>query len=171
MAVVLGTAPSFNPASGLYSRAYSGYFADDVNYFAGATQTAQGVDTGTLVSVGGSNYSQQWLGYFRPNTTENYRFWLQSDDASYFWLGSTAISGFTTGNANINNGGTHGSQTVNSGLISLTSGVYYPIRIQYGNSAGSEDFIFYFDRVNSNPGVFITNLTGLSFYNSSTLAF
>jgi len=168
MQSLLGTAPAFNPASGLYTRVYAGYFADDVNYFAGATQIAQSVDTGPLVSLGGSNYSQQWLGYFLPDTTENYRFWLTSDDASYFWLGSTAISGFTTGNATINNGGTHGSQTVNSGLISLTSGVYYPIRIQYGNGAGSESFVFYFERVNSAPGVLNTNLTGLSFYNSST---
>lgn len=171
MQAVLGTAPAFNPAAGLYSRTYLGYFGDDVNYFAGATQTAQRVDTGVLTSDGGFNYSQQWLGYFRPNTTENYRFWLTSDDASYFWIGSTAISGFTTGNANINNGGLHSAQTVNSGLISLTANVYYPIRIQYGNSGGSETFDFFFDRVNSDPGFFISNLTGLSFYNTSTRAF
>lgn len=171
MQAVLGTAPAFNPAAGLYTRAYSGYFFDDVNYFAGATQTAQGVDAGTLFSVGGTNYSQQWLGYFRPNTTENYRFYLTSDDASYFWIGSTAISGFTTGNANINNGGLHPATTVVSGLISLTANVYYPIRIQYGNSSGTEAFEFLFERVNTNPGTLFGNLSGLSFYNTSTRAF
>ncbi len=168
MQSLLGTAPAFNPAAGLWTRTYSGYFNDDVNYFAGASQTASTVDTGTLNSTTGSNYSQQWLGYFRPNTTENYRFWLTSDDASYFWLGDFARSGFTTANANINNGGLHSPFTVSSGLLSLTANVYYPVRIQFGNSSSSEFFLFEFERVNTGAGIYIANLTGLSFYNSST---
>lgn len=168
MQSLLGTAPAFNPANGLYTRLYNGYFFDDVNYFVGATQLAQGVDTGTLQYSGTTNNSQQWLGYFKPNTSESYRFWITSDDASYFWIGPNAVNGFTTGNANINNGGLHSPVTVNSGLISLIAETYYPVRIQYGNYLEGGVFDFYYERVNSDPGVYNTNLTGLSFYNSST---
>jgi hypothetical protein len=179
MAVVLGTAPSFNPAAGLYTRGFAGYFADDVNYFAGATQVSQAVDTGTLQNSGSTPYSQQWIGYFRPNTTENYRFYLQSSDASFFWIGSIALSGFSTANATVNNAGRHPVQTTNSALVSLVANTYYPVRIQFGNDTpqgffnptGQNTFDFGFERVNTDPGNIITNLTGLSFYNSSTRGF
>ena len=44
------------------------------------------------------------------------------------------MSGYTTANALVNNGGLHGAQEVTA-TIDLTAGVYYPIRIQAGNNA------------------------------------
>ena len=71
-----------------------------------------------------------------------------SDDASYVWVGDVAKSGYTTGNALVNNGGLHGSVT-QTGTISLTAGVYYPIRIQYGNNTGPGSFICYAESTNT----------------------
>jgi len=115
--------------AGLYKTTYTGYFDDDVNFFATAKTGTVGTNPATSVqttaiteasSDDGSNFSCQWLGYFKPTTTETYTFFTSSDDASYVWVGNVAKIGFTTGNALVNNGGAHGD-TESSGTISLTS--------------------------------------------------
>jgi hypothetical protein len=83
------------------------------------------------------------------------------------WLGSNALSGFTTGNALVNNGGAHGVVEV-SGSISLTSGVYYPIRIQFGEIGGGDVLTFNY----STPTISkTTDVTGKVFYNPVTNGF
>jgi hypothetical protein len=160
-------------AAGLYKTTYSGYFADNVNFFATATPQAFGANPATSVqttaisepgSDDGSTFSCQWLGYFKPNTTETYTFFTASDDASYVWVGSNAVSGFTTSNATVNNGGLHGPLEL-SGSIALTAGVYYPIRIQFGENFVGDVLTFNY----STPTITkTTNVTGLVFYNTST---
>jgi hypothetical protein len=44
-------------------------------------------------------------------------------------------------NATVNNGGEHAVQE-RSGTASLTSGVYYPIRIQFGEAGGGDAMTF-----------------------------
>ncbi len=121
--------------AGLWLRTYTGYFNDDPNWFTTASGNFGIADTSLS---GGSSIatttSIQWLGYFLPEVTGSYTFTTTSDDASYLWIGATAAAGYTTGNALVNNGGLHGAQSV-SGSITLTAGVYYPIRIQAGNNA------------------------------------
>ena len=167
---------SIDYTAGLFKTTFSGYFADDVSFFATATPTTFGANPATSVqttaisepsSDDGSDFSCQWLGYFLPNTTETYTFFTSSDDASYVWVGSNAISGFTTGNAIVNNGGLHGNQE-RSGTISLTSGVYYPIRIQFGERGGGDVLTFNY----STPTISkTTNVTGRVFYNAATNGF
>jgi hypothetical protein len=122
-------------AAGLYRRTYTGYHGEDVNWFATATQTASGADSTLAVAATPENTSIQWLGYFVPATTETYTFFINSDDGSYLWIGANAVSGFTTGNALINNGGSHAAVEL-SATIALTAGVRYAIRIQTGNGGG-----------------------------------
>jgi len=162
--------------AGLFKTTYSGYFNDVVSFFATATPTTFGANPATSVqttaisepsSDDGSNFSVQWLGYFLPNTTETYTFFTSSDDASYVWVGSNAVSGFTTGNATVNNGGLHGNQEA-SGTASLTAGVYYPIRIQFGENGGGDVMTFNY----STPTISkTTNVTGRVFYNAATNGF
>jgi hypothetical protein len=162
--------------AGLFKTTYAGYFADVPSFFATATPTTYGTNPSTSVqttaiteasSEDGSNFSCQWLGYFLPSTTETYTFFTASDDASYVWVGSNALSGFTTANATVNNGGTHASQE-RSGTISLTTGVYYPIRIQFGEAGGGDAMTFYY----STPTITLTaNVTGRVFYNPATNGF
>jgi hypothetical protein len=168
-----GSSPTY--AAGLYKTTYAGYFADNVNFFATATPTTYGSNPATSVQTtaiseaatdDGNIFSCQWLGYFKPTTTETYTFFLSSDDASYMWIGNNAITGFTTSNATVNNGGEHSVQEQN-GSFALTSGVYYPIRIQFGENGGGDQMQMRF----STPTITKTsNVTGLVFYNSATNA-
>ena len=162
-----------NYNAGLFKTTYAGYFADSVSFFATATPTAYGSNPATSVQTtaiseaatdDGSNFSVQWLGYFKPTTTETYTFFTNSDDASYMWIGANALSGFTTANATVNNGGTHANQE-RSGTAALTAEVYYPVRMQFGESGGGDVFGFNY----STPTITkTTNVTGLVFYNPST---
>ena len=162
--------------AGVYKTTYSGYFNDNVSFFATATPASVGGNPATSVQTtsifepatdDGSNFSCQWLGYFKPTTTETYTFFTSSDDASYMWIGETAITGFTTLNATVKNGGAHGNQE-RSGTASLTNGTYYPIRIQFGEASGGDVMTFNY----STPTITkTTNVTGLVFYNSTTNGF
>ena len=162
--------------AGLYKTTYAGYFSDNVSFFATATPTTYGTNPATSVQTtaitessqnDGENFSCQWLGYFKPTTSETYTFFTSSDDASYVWVGSNAVSGFTTTNSTVNNGGLHGT-IEKSGTIALTSGVYYPIRIQFGELSGGDVMTFNY----STPTITkTTNVTGLVFYNTSTNGF
>ena len=83
------------------------------------------------------------------------------------WIGANAQTGFTTTNATVQNGGLHGT-TEKFGTIYLTAGVYYPIRIQFGEFTGGDVMTFNY----STPTITkTTNVTGLVFYNPSTNGF
>ena len=165
-----------NYNAGLYKTTYAGYFADSVSFFATATPTTYGSNPATSVQTtaiseaatdDGTNFSVQWLGYFKPTTTETYTFFTNSDDASYMWIGANALSGFTTANATVSNGGLHGN-VERSGTAALTAGVYYPVRMQFGENGGGDVFGFNY----STPTITkTTNVTGLVFYNPSTNGF
>ena len=162
--------------AGLYKTTYAGYFSDSVSFFDTATPTTYGTNPATSVQTtaitessnnDGEYFSCQWLGYFKPTTSETYTFFTSSDDASYAWVGTNAQTGFTTTNAIVKNGGAHGNQEA-SGTIALTAGVYYPIRIQFGEAGGGDVMTFNY----STPTITkTTNVTGLVFYNTSTNGF
>jgi hypothetical protein len=155
--------------AGVVARRYNGgYFADDVTWFASQTVSSTTIQVGSIsepASDDGSDFSYQWLGYFRPTTSETYTFYLSSDDASYMWIGANARSGFTTSNALINNGGLHGPIEV-SGSIALTAGVYYPIRLQFGERGGGDicTFSFFTPTISKT-----TDTTGRTFYDPNTM--
>ena len=159
--------------AGLYKTTYAGYFADNPAFFATATPGTFGANPATSVqttvieepaTADGEAFSVQWLGYFKPTTTETHTFFLNSDDASYMWIGATAVTGFTTANALINNGGAHAPVEA-SGSIALTAGEYYAVRIQYGESGGGDLLEFNY----STPTIVkTTTVTGKVFYNSAT---
>jgi hypothetical protein len=162
--------------AGVFKTTYSGYFADNVSFFATATPASVGGNPATSVQTteitepptsDGENFSCQWLGYFKPTTTQTYTFYTSSDDASYVWIGNNTISGFTTTNSTVNNGGLHGTQE-RSGSIALTAGTYYPLRIQFGELSGGDVMTFSY----STPTIAkTTTVTGLIFYNLATNGF
>ncbi len=156
--------------SGLYYTVYNGYMNDNVIFFKTASLLPPGTSgtsgsnnkglntnissivTGTngfINSTSGNpdNFSVQWLGYFKSNYTGIWTFSTNSDDCSYLWIGSNAISGYTIFNALVNNRGTHAPTKV-SATINLTSGTYYPIRIQYGDATVGHDMIVTFKNPN-----------------------
>jgi hypothetical protein len=93
----------------------------------------------------GDNYGFIAIGYFKPPSTGTYTVWTASDDGSGVWIGdiASAASGRTTTNATLNNnmGGGQGV-TKRSGTISLTAGIYYPIRIVHEETAGGDALTF-----------------------------
>jgi hypothetical protein len=108
----------------------------------------------------------QWLGYFKASTTETYTFYLRTDDDSVLWFGGAATASvLTTGSALIID--TSIPTTASSGSISLTSGSYYPMRIQY--SSGLFDF---FTSSFSTPTIVETkDYSGYIFANTASLGF
>lgn len=137
---------------GLQFTVYDGYFADNVSWFntaslltingksSGLTQNISDISGGTRGLIAENTrdgYSVQWIGNFYANVTGTWTFIIGSDDASYLWLGNIALSGYTTANALLNNGGTHSFLEV-ANTITLTAGTFYPIRIQYGELNGDD---------------------------------
>jgi hypothetical protein len=157
--------------SGFIMRLYrQGYFADNVNWFASynptdsftgiTNMTNLGTATNNIMPVnGGDYYSVQWTGYFLCKVSGTHTFWIASDDASYCWIGQNAITGFSGSNFVTAQPGLH-PVTTGSGTINLTAGIYYPIRIQFGEAGGGDDLQFSFQE----PG-------GSRTYNFSTYAF
>ena len=143
-------ASAYETSSGLYGKRYVGYFNDDVTFF--DTAALHG-DTNTTTQISGfsssaDGYSWMWVGVFKASATGTWTFYTSSDDASYLWIGPTAITGYTTANALVNNGGLHADTEV-SATISLTAGQYYPIRIMFGENTGGENMTVSF----AGPGV------------------
>jgi hypothetical protein len=140
-----------------------GYHNDDPTFFDRNTPLVTGFITNftnlttatnsTYVVNGSPTYfSVEWFGYFYAPTTGTYTFTLGSDDGSYLWMGSSALSGYTTANSLVNNGGAHGVVYV-SGSISLTANTYTPFRVQFGEIGGGKDCQCSF----SGPGISTTN--------------
>jgi len=154
------------------------YFNDEVKTFdskASHILTGKGVqDIGSL-SLGIYNspdrhlniqhsFSVQWTGYFYAPASGTYIFTTTSHDASYLWIGAAAASGYTTANALVKNGGKHTKAKV-SAVIVLSAGVYYPIRIQYGEQNNKAECIVAF----TPPGGMSTT-NGLNYYYSKPLS-
>lgn len=159
--------------NGLGRSVYNGNFDGAPNWFATATQSGSTVvDSGSLVPVLGEPgppevyKSNQWLGYFKASTTETYTFFLRSDDNSILWIGGAATASvLTTGSALINN---PTSVNTRSGSIALTSGSYYPMRLQYADALGTQFFTSSF----SSPTITTTtDYTGYTFCISSSKGF
>ena len=158
-ASVLNSHPSIT--LGIYRRDYNtGYFADNVNWF--ATETPSYTSTDNYVNIGDSlntpidvnEYSIQWTGYFIAPTTGTYLFSTTSDDASYMWIGAEAISGFTTSNAIVDNGSLHGDNTVISGKVKLLAGKAYPVRFQFGENGGGATMYARYSIDNGNTWIY-----------------
>ena len=149
------------PIAGLYQSYQLGYHNENANYM--TAPTAEGATNAVNYPSIADNISYQWVGYFLAPTTGIYNFSLASDDGSYLWIGNNAVSGYTTGNANVF--ATFNTGTVISGNIQLTAGTYYPIRVLYGNGVGGAYVTLSF----SGPGIATTtDGTGYYFYNGDT---
>lgn len=144
---------------GLPFSIYNGYFGDTVNsdgrndnvnssVFSAANLIVSGIasnltDINTATNNynlnginGGSTFSTVHYGKFLCTVTGTWTWSLNADDAAYLWLGSVADSGYTTTNTTVKYPGLHGMSGPITGTISMTAGVYYPIRIMFGQNGG-----------------------------------
>ena len=157
--------PNRTPVVSLMGRQFTGYFADNMGNLTTPNGTTQTVNQLNSFSVGTTT---TWLfrGYFIPNVTSTtWRFRTTSDDASYLWIGTSAVNGDTTlptGSATIDNGGLHGSRTVTSGNLSLNAGTVYAFAVVIGNNTGPGSLTVDWSTTNSN---WQSNGTNLYFRN------
>ena len=160
-------------ASNIWRTDYEGYFNDTPSFFATAALKAapndyNGTDTTIAESSLLNNTSIQYQGYFLATYTGTHTFYLASDDGSWLWIGPTALTGFTTANALVKNGGLHAVVEVNA-TISLVAGTYYPIRIQFGNGPSGPGAL---TASYAHSGQAKTSTwTGKIFYNTATNGF
>ena len=161
---------------GLTFSIYNGYFADNVNssvfssanlIISGTASNLTDINTATnnynLNGInGGTTFSIVHYGKFLCTLTGTWTWSLNSDDAAYLWLGSTADSGYTTTNTTVKYPGSHGMAGPITGPIAMTAGVYYSIRVMFGQNTGG-----YGLQVGFTPpgGSIITN--GSGYYYSS----
>ena len=153
--------------SNVHYTVYSGYHLDNTAFVLTAPVTATGT-TGlpTLASLEtqvtiGINTTVLFYGYFKPTTTGNHTFSMTSDDGSYLWVGSSAANSnaLVTGNALVNNGGYHGSETV-SATTYMTANTYTPFALLYGN--GTFDYTLTLSI--AAPGGSLASATASSFF-------
>ena len=142
---------------GLAFRIFYGYFNDDISHFKraeigygqGIAPNVSDISSGThnIVQIDGPihDHSIEWTGLFKARVSGVHTFWISSDDASYVWIGQYASTGYTTGNAIINNGGGHG-MVERSATINMVKDEFYPIRIQYGEGGGGHNCAFSFQQ-------------------------
>ena len=170
--------PDFNndlyENTGLSFQGYTGsYYGGAVNAFNSVAVSRkitnlQSINTafsGTGIDVGGDYFNGQWTGYFKSDFTGNFRFYLNTDNWTNFWLGDKARNNYVTGNRDLYDN--HDIGTGEGGvLISLQAGRYYPIRIQFGEEWGGQLFQFYFVR----NGATISNSTSYLYSVKSTVS-
>jgi hypothetical protein len=160
-------------AANIWRTDYEGYFNDVPSFFDTAALKAapndyNGTDTTIAEPSLLNNTSIQYKGYFLATYTGTHTFYLSSDDGSFMWIGPTALTGYTTANALIQNGGLHGVQEV-SATISLVAGTYYPVRIQFGNGPAGPGAL---TASYAHSGQAKTSTwTGKIFYNTATNGF
>jgi hypothetical protein len=160
-------------APNIWRTDYELYFNDVPSFFATAALKAapndyNGTDTTISEPTLLNNTSIEYKGYFLATYTGTHTFYLNSDDGSWLWIGPTALTGFTTANALVQNGGLHALSEV-SATISLVAGTYYPIRIQFGNGPAGPGQLF---ASYAHSGQAKTSTwTGKVFYNTATNGF
>ena len=179
--------------SGIMAAAAGG--TQNVIYAAGLYNNSYGVETSPVDysassgSAGGPLYYDfTWIGYYRPATTGTVTLGLATSyveyltyygpypwggggyTVAYLWLGNTAKSGYTTGNANISSN--NNTATYSPSLI---AGIYYPVRIQMLMSLPWDPNYGFYDayangsfNFQSNGGTGVTNLI---WYNTKTNGF
>ena len=119
--------------SGIRKVTYTGYHNDDVAFTDTATATASTTTNNFVIASIAENTTVLYTGYLLATYTGTWTFTITSDDASYLWIGNTAVTGYTTSNE-LAGASWAGPGT---GTISLTAGEYYPVRLLYGNSPAS----------------------------------
>ena len=142
-----------------------------------------GVDLVPINSTGNSpiTFSRTWIGYYRPAVTASTNFSVTATWTSvygdglqyslgYLWLGNTAKSGFTTGNANV----TANDNTASTN-ISVVAGQYYPIRLQWDANLTSGTYGFLDPQPYTTSGLLSLSIAGSTspalFYNTFTNGF
>lgn len=163
-----------NPQVGLFRRTYDASaigFVDstytlDPNFPGSYSATQQFADAAVGFASGSdvaTNFSMEWLGYFKPASSGNYLFRFIIDDYAMMWIGGTAVSGFDNSNAIIyaNN------EDVSCIRQALTADKYYPVRIRYTEGSGAHNCSIGIQKEGGNMNTNQYSTDGQFFYDAS----
>ena len=147
---------------GFIGSKYDGYFNDNMSFFDTAF-VLSGPTSYTSINLvdEGSYYSYMWTGKFFAPTSGVYTFTTTSDDSSLFWLGTSAVTGYTVANSLVNNSGVHASRAISNTAV-LTGGIYYDTRVMFGENAGGANMT-----LNYTLPLASSALDGLGYYYST----
>jgi len=81
-----------------------------------------------------SNYAVRWQGRFVPKKTGTHKFWTESDDMSYLYVGYKEV---------VDNGGLHG-KIKKDGTFNMTKGKEYLIEIFFSEKGGGDEMKVWF---------------------------
>ncbi|HEX5055520.1 MAG TPA: DUF6701 domain-containing protein [Gammaproteobacteria bacterium] len=83
-----------------------------------------------VTGIGADQFSVRWSGILRATVSGNYQFQTVSDDGVRLWVGNTLVT---------NNWTDHASATNTSGVVALTAGTLYFIRLEYYENGGQAE--------------------------------
>ena len=123
---------------GLIQNRYPTYFDDQLGIFSttpSSSITVQNLPEYKASDGSGTEFSNNWTGYFIPDYTGTWRFRMTSDDGAYLYIGNNAVLGYARNikDATIDLGSKHPAQTITAN-VDLVKDKIYPFRIMYGNS-------------------------------------
>lgn len=114
------------------------------------------------------NYCCEWKGYIQAPFSGNFNFLIDSDDVAMFWIGDGALNPDSYAPQCASNNGNQ----LNINSVSLTSGIWYPIRMRYQEWSGAERCQLFFQVANSpNPMYAMSQWQYLMGWNQGTLGY
>ena len=148
---------AFPPAVG--NRQWAGTFTTFVDYNSRVWNGLFGITLQTEAFV------IQVSGYYYATSTGTYTFSMGADDASYFWIGSAALTPWTTNTMDNQNMVIVGNtKTV---TVYLSAGVYYSVMLMYGQNVAG----FYFVFGVTPPGGTLTSDLSVNFFSNTGSSF
>ena len=180
------TATVANSTAGLYRKKYVGdaFTAAgntatwNMTFFSTATYiSTPDHEVDTYVSFGQrsdlpyeDHYSFEWKGYIYADTTATYNTAITVDDDVIMWVGDGALSPSKTNAHHAQAYNSQGSVGYNANGLTLTGGMYYPVRIWFGEFGGAERFQLFMNRsTGTNTILGGTGTTAITFaHNSAT---
>jgi hypothetical protein len=132
-----GVASVLNNVSSWAYYIKDGEFNNNTGFFNGVTRTGEDTYGGFGDQAKAKeNYAIQWVGYIFVPTTGDYNIHLSADDLLYFWIGTNALSG----NFNLSNyhHSENNGESYAGNSVTLTGGLYYPIRMWFQEWTGNE---------------------------------
>jgi len=135
---------------------YSGYHNEDPLYTLDKVPSNVTYTSTIQITESGDDFTVEWTGWFYPPVTDNYRFSIGSDDGSYLWIGTPALTP-ELANTNVSNGGPHGQSYVSGSKVRLIAGKFYPIRLLFGEIGGDQNMDAYFIRDNNGTQVSLSS--------------
>ena len=127
----------FNAVGGWAYYIKDGEFNNNTGFFNGVSMTGADQQGGFGDQAKAKeNYAIQWVGYIFVPTTGDYNIHLSADDLLYFWIGTNALSG----NFNLSNHhhSENNGQSYAGNSVTLTGGLYYPVRMWFQEWSGNE---------------------------------